>query len=239
MTHPERVLFPDAGITKGEIVEYYRRIAPVMLPYLRGRPLMLQRLPEGLAGPMIYQKQASAHFPAWVHRVTVAKQGGTVTHAVADDAATLVYLANQGCVTPHTWLSRADDPNRPDRLIIDLDPSTTDVEDVRVAARLAREVLTDAGLVPYLMASGSRGFHLVVPLRREGTFEDVRVVARQLADVLAQRAPITAHHRASEGEPRRPAVPRRRAKRLRANGGGALCRPRPAGCPGRRPAELG
>jgi len=121
---------------------------------------------------------------------------------VCDDAATLVYLANQGCLTPHVWLSRADDPERPDRLIIDLDPSTDDVDDVRFAARAARELLVEAGLRPHLMATGSRGFHVVVPLRRAEGFDEVRAVARGLADALARRAPerlTTAARRADRG----------------------------------------
>jgi bifunctional non-homologous end joining protein LigD len=202
VTHPDKVMFPESGITKSEIVSYYGRVARVMLPYLRGRPLMLERLPEGLAGPIFYQKQISGYFPDWIHRTTVTKAGGTVTHVVCDDAATLVYLANQGCLTPHAWLSRADDPDRPDRLIIDLDPSTDDVEDVRFAARAARQLLAEAGLQPFLMATGSRGFHVVAPLRRAEGFDEVRAVARGLAEALARRAPdrlTTAARKADRG----------------------------------------
>jgi bifunctional non-homologous end joining protein LigD len=202
VTHPDKVMFPESGITKSEIVSYYGRVARVMLPYLRGRPLMLERRPEGLAGPIFYQKQISAYFPDWIHRTTVTKEGGTVTHVVCDDAATLVYLANQGCLTPHVWLSRADDPDRPDRLIIDLDPSSEDVEDVRFAARAARQLLTGAGLQPFLMATGSRGFHVVVPLRREEGFDEVRAVARGLANALARLSPdrlTTAARKADRG----------------------------------------
>jgi bifunctional non-homologous end joining protein LigD len=203
MSHLDKILFPDAGITKAEIVDYYRQIAPAMLPHLRDRPLMLERLPEGLGGPVFVQKQISAYFPSWIHRTTVGKKGGSVTHVVCDDAATLVYLANQGCLTPHTWLSRVDDPDRPDRLIIDLDPSNDDVEDVRFAARLARELVVEAGLPPFLMATGSRGFHLVIPLRRADGFDDVRAVARGLATALERRAPnrmTTAGRKAERGQ---------------------------------------
>jgi bifunctional non-homologous end joining protein LigD len=189
VSHPDKILFPESRITKIDIVDYYRQVAPAMVPYLRGRPLMLQRLPEGLTGPVFYQKQISAYFPAWIRRVTVAKVGGTVTHAICDDAATLVYLANQGCLTPHVWLSRADELDRPDRMIIDLDPSSDDVADVRFAARLAREVLAEAGLQPYLMATGSRGFHIVVPLRRSEGFDAVRATAGALAGALTRREP--------------------------------------------------
>ena len=190
LTHPERIVLPaDPPITKGELVEYYRRVAPATLPHLRGRPLMLQRMTDGLGGSVFYQKEISPHFPAWVHRVVVPKRGGRVTHAICDNAATLVYLANQGLVTPHPWLSRADDPLRPDRMIFDLDPSSDRVADVRFAARAMRDVLVDAGLDPYLMATGSRGFHVIVAIRRDQRFPLVHAVAQELAEAAVRRAP--------------------------------------------------
>lgn len=121
--------------------------------------------------------------------MTVPKVGGTVTHVVCDDAATLVYIANQGCITPHVWLSRVPALERPDRMIIDLDPGEGGVADARFAAVLARELLTEAGLFPYLMATGSRGYHVVVPLRPAGPFDEVRAVAFGLAEALVRRAP--------------------------------------------------
>jgi bifunctional non-homologous end joining protein LigD len=203
VTHADRILFPDVDITKGEVIDYYRRIAPIMLPYLRDRPLMLERRPEGLPGPVFYQKQVSSHFPPWIHRTTVPKEGGRVTHVVCDDAATLVYLANQGCLTPHAWLSRADGPDRPDRMILDLDPSSDDIGKLRSVARLARDVFREAGLQPYLMSTGSRGFHVVVPLRRADAFDSVREVARGLALALERRDPdmlTTASRKAGRGD---------------------------------------
>ena len=176
-------------MTKGELVEYYRRVAPWMLPHLKGRPLMLQRLHDTLGGQVFYQKEISSYFPDWIHRVTVGKRGGTVTHVVCDDAATLVYLANQGVVTPHPWLSRADAIDRPDRMIFDLDPSTDDVADVRFAARAMGDLLTEAGFDPHLMATGSRGFHVVVAIRREEPFPVVHAVALALAEAATRRAP--------------------------------------------------
>jgi bifunctional non-homologous end joining protein LigD len=187
-THGDRIVLPG-DIAKREIVEHYARVAPVMLPHVRGRPVMLQRFPGGPGSPTIYQKAMPSHFPDWIHRVTVPKVGGTVTHVIADDAATLVYIANQGSITPHVWLSRVDNLNQPDRMIIDLDPGAGGVADARFAAHLARELLTEAGLVPYLMATGSRGYHVVVPLRPVATFEEVRAVAFGLAEALARRAP--------------------------------------------------
>jgi bifunctional non-homologous end joining protein LigD len=200
VSHADRVLFPEPGITKGEIVEYYRRASPVMLPHVRGRPVMMQRLTDGLGGQVFYQKQISSHFPDWIHRVTVEKTGGTVTHVVCDDAATLVYIANQGCITPHVWPSRADDPDRPDRLIFDLDPGPGGTDDARFAAHTSQRFLTELGLVPFLMATGSRGFHVVVPIRRSDSFDSVREVAAGLADALASREPdrLTTEFRKTE-----------------------------------------
>ena len=198
VTHPERVVFADPAVTKAELVGYYARVAAVALPHLKGRPLMLQRVHGALAptgpgsrdlGPLFYQKEASPWFPDWIDRVTVPKRGGTVTHVVCDDAATLVYLANQGMITPHPWLSRADQIDRPDRIVFDLDPSVEDLDAVRSAARSMGELVREAGLEPHLMATGSRGFHVVVPIRRELDFPTVHAICAGLADVLARRQP--------------------------------------------------
>lgn len=189
VTHGDRLVFAESGITKGEIVEHYRRVAPHMLPHVRGRPVMMQRFPGSDGSAAVYQKAIPSHFPEWIQRVTVPKVGGTVTHVVCEDPATLVYIANQGCITPHVWLSRVGALDRPDRMIIDLDPGAGGVEDARFAAGAARQLLAEAGLVPYLMATGSRGYHVVVPLRPAEGFEEVRAVAFGLAEVLARRAP--------------------------------------------------
>jgi bifunctional non-homologous end joining protein LigD len=189
VTHADRVLFPDDGITKGEIVEHYARVAPFALPHLRGRPVSMQRVRDNIYAQVFYQKDAPPHFPHWIERATVPKSGGTVTHAVVNDAASLVYLANQGCITPHVWLSRVGALDRPDRMIIDLDPGDGGVADARFAAHLARQLMDEAGLVPYLMATGSRGYHVVVPLRPVADFDEVRAVCFGLAEALAARAP--------------------------------------------------
>lgn len=200
VTNADRVVFPESGITKGEIVDYYHRVAPWMLPHLRGRAVSMQRVRDGIHGQVFYQKDMPSHFPDWIRRVVVPKVGGTLTHVVCDDAATLVYLANQGVITPHVWLSRVDHLNQPDRMIIDLDPGSGGVADARFAAHLARELLADAGLSTYLMATGSRGYHVVVPLRVRDTFEEVREVCFGLAEALARRAPdrLTTEFRKNE-----------------------------------------
>jgi bifunctional non-homologous end joining protein LigD len=189
VSNADRVMFPADGITKGEIVEYYKGVAPWMLPHLRGRPVSMQRVRENIDTQVFYQKDMPSHFPDWIDRVTVPKVGGTVTHVVCDDAETLVYIANQGCITPHVWLSQVKTLDKPDRMIIDLDPGDGGVADARFAAHLARELLTEAGLVPYLMATGSRGYHVTVPLRPVADFEEVRATCFELAEALARRAP--------------------------------------------------
>jgi bifunctional non-homologous end joining protein LigD len=185
---PEKRLFPS-GITKAELAGYYAAIAPAMLPHLRGRPLNLERYPDGIEGPRIMQQHASAHFPSWVRRATVPKRGGTVDHVIAADAATLVYLAGQACITFHTWLSRIDLLDRPDRLIFDLDPSEEAPEEVRDAAYRLGELLRELGLEPFAMATGSRGYHVVVPLRRQVDSDTVRGFARDVAHVAIARDP--------------------------------------------------
>jgi bifunctional non-homologous end joining protein LigD len=184
ITRPDKPLFPD-GTTKADLARYYEAVGEIMVPHVRGRPLNLERLPDGIEGQRFFQQRASDHFPHWVGRVTVDKEGGTVAHAVASDTATLVYLAGQGCITLHAWTSRADRLDRPDRLIVDLDPSDGTPADVRTAAADVGDVLRDLGLEPFAMTTGSRGFHVVVPLQRRADHATVLAFARDLAAVLA------------------------------------------------------
>ncbi|MFE1953143.1 non-homologous end-joining DNA ligase [Streptomyces sp. NPDC059524] len=193
---------PD--LTKGDLVAYYREIAPHMLPHLRDRPLMLERLPDGLDGERIMQKNVPAYFPDWIHRFEVAKEGGTVLHALCDDTATLVYLADQAAVTLHRWQSRAPHVDRPDRLVFDLDPpGEDDFEAVRSAARLVHGLLDEVGLASGVMTTGSRGLHVVAVLRGRQTFDEVRDFAKDAADTLAAAHPddlTTAQRKEDRGE---------------------------------------
>src|SRR5205085_465518 len=159
------------------------------LPYVKGRPLALQVFPDGIEKHGFFMKAVPQYFPEWVHRATLAKRGGTITHVLADDAATLVYLAGQNVVTPHIWLSRADEPRKPDRLTLDFDPSGGGFADVRAAAREAGERLRDRGLHPYAMVTGSRGVHVICPLRRGPSFSDVHRFARALAEQMVADDP--------------------------------------------------
>ncbi|MEG3626688.1 non-homologous end-joining DNA ligase [Streptomyces poriticola] len=194
---PDKVLFPAGDgaaeeYTKGDLVAYYRAVAPYMLPHLRGRPLMLERHPDGLDGPRFMQKNTPDSFPDWITRVEVPKEGGTVRHTVCDDTATLVYLAGQASLTLHRWLSKADRPDRidrPDRMVFDLDPARDDFEEVRRAAVLLGELLDRLRLPSAPMTTGSRGVHLVVPLTGQQDFDEVREFARDVADTLAAAHP--------------------------------------------------
>jgi bifunctional non-homologous end joining protein LigD len=203
ISHPDKVLFPEIGLTKLDLARHYERVAPVMLPYVAGRPLAMQAFHGGVEKRGFFMKAVPDYFPDWIGRATVDKRGGTVTHVLADDAATLVYLAGQNIVTPHIWLSRADAPREPDRLIVDFDPSGEGFADVRAAAREAGARLRDAGLVPYAMATGSRGVHVVCPLRRGPSFGDVHAWARALAEEMVRDDPrrLTLEwHKAERGE---------------------------------------
>lgn len=185
----DKVLFPDAGVTKGDLIDHYRGIAGRMVPYLEDRPLVMQRFPDGIGEEGFYQKAAPDYFPDWIETVTVEKEGGTVEHVVCGNAATLVYLANQGVITPHVWLSRIDRIDHPDRMIFDLDPPSDDFSIVREAADALRDLLDELGLSAWPMATGGRGLHLVVPLDRSEPFDAVRDFAHRAADRLAARRP--------------------------------------------------
>jgi bifunctional non-homologous end joining protein LigD len=203
LSNLEKVLFPAAGLTKADLIDYYERIAPVMLPHLTGRPLSLERYPDGVEAEGFMQKNASPYFPKWIRRARLAKQDGAVAHVVADTAPTLVYLANQACVSLHVGLSRTDRIDHPDRMVLDLDPSDEDFEKVRRAAKDARALLEELGLVPFLQTTGSRGLHLWVPLDRSADFDEVREFASALAEVLVARRPgelTTAQRKAKRGD---------------------------------------
>lgn len=187
---PDKPLFGDPEITKRELAAYYRSVADAMLPHVRGRPLALERFPDGIGSEGFMQKQRPEYAPDWVKGVEVERErGGSLTMIVCDDAATLAWLAGQAVITIHRWLCRTGDLNRPDRLVFDLDPPGNDFAAVRRAAYDLRELLEDLDLPAYLMTTGSRGLHVVVPIRVEDPFDDVRDVARQIADTLAARHP--------------------------------------------------
>ena len=189
VSKPDKILFPGDGITKLDLARHYAAVAPAMVPLIAGRPLNLQRFPDGIEGRELFTQQAPGHFPGWIRRVTVPKRGGSVDHVVVERPETLVYLAGQAAITLHAWTSRRDRLDRPDRLVIDLDPQTDDFAAVRRAALQAGDLFRECGLEPFAMVTGSRGIHVVAPLRRTSDHARVGEVARAMAGVLAERDP--------------------------------------------------
>lgn len=189
ISHEEKVFFPE-GITKGDLIGYYVKIGETMLPHLEGRPISMQRFPDGIEGEGFYQKEIPDYFPEWITRAIVSlKDGSTQPQVVVENTATLAFLADQGCITPHTWLSRADRLTRPDKMIFDLDPPGKDFEPVRAAAFDIKEVLDELGMPSFVMTTGSRGLHVVVPLDRGMEFDPVREIAKEIASVAVMRHP--------------------------------------------------
>jgi len=190
ISHPEKVLFPDDGITKGDLVDYYGRIADRMVPLVRDRPLHMNRFPDGIGRIAIQQKRVPDSFPQWISRVTVdLHKGGTITHAMINDAATLIYLANYNMITAHVWLSLAQAPERPDQVIFDLDPSDDDFALVRTTALTLKSLLEDLQLIPFVKTTGSRGLHVVVPITVGPSFEEAHLFADHVAQRLAAGDP--------------------------------------------------
>jgi bifunctional non-homologous end joining protein LigD len=191
ISRPDKVLFPESGVTKLDLADHYRAVAPALLPHVRDRPVSMQRFPGGIGEPGFYHKDVPDHFPPWIRRVRIPKKGGSLQQLVIDEAATLIYLADQACITPHVWTSHADRLREPDRVVFDLDPPWEDAEaafdEVRWAAHTLRDALDALGLASFVMTSGSRGLHLHVPIRRGPDVDRVRAFARDLAELLAGR----------------------------------------------------
>ena len=197
LSHLDKVFFPDEGLRKGDLVDYYRMVAPRMLPYLRERPVVMGRYPDGVTGEAIIQKNVSRHFPDWVKRVEVPRlgRGGAVCQVVCDKPETLIYLANQACIELHVLLSRVGALDRPDELVFDLDPpADADAaaafdEARRCALDLRRLLEDDLGLSAYVKTTGGKGLHVHVPLRAEEEFDPVREFARAVAELMVRRDP--------------------------------------------------
>lgn len=203
VSKPEKLLFPESGITKGDLADYYARIAKVALPHYRDRPLTMQRFPDGIAEAGFFQKHAPDYFPDWIERAEVAKEDGTVRHVLAHSAATLVYLADQGCITPHLGVARVDRPDRADRLVFDLDPSDDDFSKVQELAGAIRDELDSRKIVSFVQTTGSRGLHIVIALRRTAGFEPLRRFMRRFAESVAQANPdlaTTQQRKAQRGD---------------------------------------
>jgi bifunctional non-homologous end joining protein LigD len=190
ITHPDKVLFPEDGITKGELAGYYEAIAPLLLPHIRGRPVTMERYPAGIGKKGFWQKDVSKGFPEWLERVDVPKKEGTVHHPLVTDVRSLLWVANQNTITPHVWVSRVPDLYHPDVCVFDLDPSRDDEPDALRAAALAlRDLLEELGLPSWVKTTGSKGFHIVVSLDGAATTGEVARFAHRVGMRLVARDP--------------------------------------------------
>ena len=190
LSSQDKLFFPEAGLTKGDLIDYYRQVADVMVPHTKRYGASLQRFPDGLQGNGFYNKDAPDYFPRWINTTRFPKrEGGSFDAPVIDSPAVLVYLANQAMITPHRYLSRVDDLEHPDKMVYDLDPpeGTEDPEPVRRAALALRSLMQELDLVPWVQTTGSKGFHIVVPLDRSLGFDAVRDFAHDAALLLVRR----------------------------------------------------
>jgi bifunctional non-homologous end joining protein LigD len=189
VTNPDKVFFPEPGLTKGDLVSYYVDVAECALPHLRRRPFHMKRFPNGVEGEFFHQKRVPAKHPEYVDEVFVQfPSGHSTVFAIVDNAAALAWVANLGCIELHTWSSRVPEIERPDYLLIDLDP-TTDGQwpFVREIALVVKEVMDELGLRSYPKTSGATGLHILAPIKPELEFPEVRRFAKALAVEVERR----------------------------------------------------
>ena len=190
ITHPEKIMFPEDGITKGDLAAYYEAVAPAMLPHIRNRPVTMERYPAGIGTKGFWQKDVSKGFPAWLQRVEVPKKDGVVHHPLITDTRSLLWVINQNTITPHVWTSRAPDLYHPDICVFDLDPSDEGKpETLRAAAVALRDLLQELGLSSWIKTSGSKGFHIAVPLDGKTEIGDAARFAHGVGRLLVSRYP--------------------------------------------------
>ncbi|AMV36195.1 non-homologous end-joining DNA ligase [Planctomyces sp. SH-PL62] len=203
LTHPGRIVYPDAGLTKKDVFAYYQKVAGRLLPFLKDRPITLERLPDGLAGSAhFWQKNTPASYPGWIPRVELqTERGKPVRYALVNDEPTLLYLVNQGTLTFHVWASRVGDLDRPDFVLFDLDPGEASFADVVSVARAVKGELDELGVESFVKTSGKTGLHVLTPWTRKTDFDEARAWALELAEKVAG------------GMPERATVEIRKAKR--------------------------
>ena len=189
ISHPEKVMFPDDGITKGELASYYERVAPIMLPHVAGRPVTLERFHHGIGEKGFFQKNVAKGAPAWLERVAVPKKDGVVNYAVVRDERGIAWLANQNCITPHVWTSRVPDLLHPDLCLFDLDPLDENADALRAATILVRDTLAELGVESWVKTSGSKGFHVAFALDEKSDSGKVARFAHAFGRELVRRAP--------------------------------------------------
>ena len=188
LTNTDRVVFADVGITKGEVIDYYASIADVIVPELAGRPLSIERFTKGIEAGGFFQKHVQKHYPDYVDRALLGTKT-RVNYPICNDAATLVYLVNQGGFVLHIWTSRKQAPNNPDMIVFDLDPPDGRFDLVQQTARLLHDLLSEIDLSAFVKTTGSKGLHVVAPLDGTATFEEVHALTNAIGTLLCERHP--------------------------------------------------
>jgi len=192
-THTDRVVFPDAGYTKGDVIEAYLRVSGKLLPHLRDRPVTLERLPEGVkeGAPHFWQKNTPSYYPSWIPRTRQPTDAGKpVDYVLINNAESLVWLVNQNVMTFHTWFSRVKAPDRPDFVLFDIDPHQSTFANAVAVAKICHEVLSDEEKVDsFIKTTGKSGLHVMTPWRGKGGYEEARPWAEKVAARVAQAAP--------------------------------------------------
>ncbi|MFO7744297.1 MAG: non-homologous end-joining DNA ligase [Psychroflexus sp.] len=189
ISHPDKPIFPDREITKLDLVSYYEKIADKMLPYLKDRPLTLQRFPDGIDAKGFYQKNAADYFPDYIERISIETKQGKNTQVICNDKKTLIYLANQGVVTFHIWLSKKDELHKPDKVVFDLDPPKNAFEKTKDATRKIGEFLKNEGKDAHVMTTGKSGFHIWYAVKRTKDFDERREEIKKLAEKMKEKHP--------------------------------------------------
>ncbi len=184
ISNKDKILFPKSKIKKLDLINYYEKISKTMIPHIKDRPIVMHRFPDGIKDSGFYQKNVSDYFPKWISTIRLKKEDGTVEHVLCQNKSTLVYLANQACITPHIWLSKKGTIRKPDKLIFDLDPPDNDFGMVVHGAKSLKNLLEKIGLIPFVMTTGSRGLHVVVPLMPKTNYDKVRNFAKDVGKFL-------------------------------------------------------
>lgn len=207
LSNLEKLMYPEAGFTKAHVIDYYRRVAPVLLPHLKGRALTLKRYPDGVEGGHFYEKSCPDHAPDWLATAPIWSEGRgeDIDYCVLDDLPSLVWAANMADLELHTFLAKASDPQRPTMLVFDLDPGEgRDILDCCKVSLLVREVFRDLHLESFAKTSGSKGLQVYVPLNTPTTFDDTKPFARAVGEIVERDHPelVTTNMRKSEREGR-------------------------------------
>mgnify|MGYP006283387055 CR=1 FL=1 len=189
LSSEDKIFFPDAEIVKGDIISYYMDVYKLMQPFLQNRPVMIERFPDGIDAEGFYQKSVSDYFPNYIDPISVEKEDGNIEHISCNSKAALVYLANQGTITFHNWLSSQEALDSPKEFVIDLDPPGGDFEIAREGALIIREFLGDKSISSFVKTTGSEGLHIHIPIKTSSNYDEVREVAKELGESLAKQYP--------------------------------------------------